>query len=229
MNDPYFSGREMLEGTEQAEAIYNELPPRIHAAFGRIQSRIVTTPPGSPNEYDAYIVPTGGLGAWAGLDGNIVIFLDDWLVMPIKSGMKVYILDENMHVEFITDGGVSGAATSGQQILVPVFVTGAWRIQGWDALNGNMAFATLNANTILMATTNMQPGRRYVLRVQQDGTGGWTLSSELGEFAGVAGTTIIDVDTSPNAVTDVIIQGPSAPFSKPAIYETIEDLRISAP
>lgn len=223
-NDPYFNSREMDTATTQAESIYNEFVARVHASFGRITSRILATPPGSPNAFDSYIVPPGATDAWAGLDGNIVVWLDAWLVVPIKTGMRCHIIDQETTVEFTADGGTVGTATSGTQEHTLVEVSGSWRIQDWDLLKGSIVNVALTQNAILFAPTNAAPGRSYVLRVQQDGTGGRTLTCSTGEFATVGGVAAVDIATGANEVTDIVIQGPSPNLTRPVIYATYKNL-----
>ena len=227
MNDPFYSSREMQDGSEQAESIYNEFVARSHAAFGQIISRTLSAPPGSSNKFDAYQVKAVGTGDWAGLDNQIVIFLDDWLPMPVRAGMRFFIIDEAKVVEFTADGGLIGAATSGTQTLVQNVGNG--RIENWDVLFGTIAQVTLMQAAVLVAPINMLPGRRYILRVIQDAVGGWTVASEVGEFATVGGVVGVDVSVVLNEITDVVIQGPSGPFAKPAIYETFKNLKITTP
>lgn len=227
MNDPFFSSREMLEGSEQAESIYNEFVARSHSAFGQIISRTLSDPPASPNTFDAYQVNPTGTGDWAGLDNQIVIFLDDWLPMPVKAGMRVFIIEEGKIVEFTADGGTVGAATNGSQTLVQNVGNG--RVEDWDVLFGTIAQVTLLQNGIVMPPINMLPGRRYVLRVIQDATGGWSLASEVGEFATINGSPSIFISTVALEVSDVIFQGPSTPFGKPVIYEPFNNLKITTP
>jgi hypothetical protein len=45
--------------------------------FLRVKSRIVTAPPGSPANGDAYIVATGGSGAWTGHDKSVAVWTTD--------------------------------------------------------------------------------------------------------------------------------------------------------
>lgn len=226
MNDPYFSSREMEEGSTQAESIHNEFVARVHSAFGRILSRNLSAPPATPDPFDAYLVKATATGAWAGLDGDIVVFLDDWIVMPVKSGMKVFIVEEQLWLEFWDNNAAVSTADSGSQTIVPVFSAGSDRIT-WNATLGNFAFSQLKAATVLMAPFNMRAGRRYVLRVEQTVGGTHTLSTEIGAFATVGGVVGVDIATPLGDFTDIIIQGPSTPWDKPTIYQTFKDVRVT--
>lgn len=228
MADPYFNARDMLQGTTDAESIFNEFKGYVPAAFGRLLSRTVSDPPGGPSTFDAYLVPAGAINGWAGLDGNIVFYLDDWIPMPVQLGMRAYIADEDVLVEFHNAGGTTLDATLGNQLITPVFESGAWRIY-FDVSKGNIGHAVLSNNTILMAPTNMQPGRRYVLRLEQDGVGSHTATLETPDWASVGGAALVDIDTTALRVTDVIIQGPSESLDVPAVHSTVKDLRVVTP
>lgn len=55
-----------------------------------------TTPPGSPNEGEAYIVLATGTGAWAGQDGDVAYYLNaTWLFITPFEGLLVYLKDVN--------------------------------------------------------------------------------------------------------------------------------------
>lgn len=227
-NDPFFSSREMAEGSTQAESIYNEFVARCHAAFGAVISRTTSVPPGLPANGDAYQVPASTSGVWLGLENNLVIFVDDWLPMPVKAGMRIFVIDENANVEFNGDGGLLGSATNGSAVVTPHFISAAWRIDEWDVIKGTIGAATLADPTILMAPINMVAGQRYILRVTQDGAGGNTLTAEVGEWATVGGGTAISIVTTALATSDILIQGPSAPLGKPAILDVYANLAITA-
>lgn len=50
-----------------------------------------TTPPGSPSEFDAYIVATGATGAWSGKAGNIAIYVNSaWMYFVPSTGYRIF-------------------------------------------------------------------------------------------------------------------------------------------
>jgi hypothetical protein len=58
--------------------------------FYAVLSDAVASPPGSPANSDAYLIPTGATGAWAGLDGKIAVwFATDWLYLTPRVGAHV--------------------------------------------------------------------------------------------------------------------------------------------
>jgi hypothetical protein len=70
----------------------------------RVFNQTTTAPPGSPAEGDAYIVGTGGTGAWAGHDGKIAIWeTASWTILVPVDGWTVYDTSVNRAVYY--DGG----------------------------------------------------------------------------------------------------------------------------
>lgn len=50
----------------------------------------LTAPPGSPVNGDAYIVATGGTGAWAAQDAHIAIYNEGWHFFVIQYGWMIH-------------------------------------------------------------------------------------------------------------------------------------------
>lgn len=62
-----------------------------------IKDRDLNTPPGSPASEDAYLVATGGTGAWSGHDGDIAYYFGScWYFFNPWEGLSVWIDDENL-------------------------------------------------------------------------------------------------------------------------------------
>ncbi len=62
-----------------------------------VKDRNLAAPPASPVDGDRYIVATGGTGAWAGWDGDVVLFTGGaWLRLSPKNGWLVWVEDEGM-------------------------------------------------------------------------------------------------------------------------------------
>ncbi|USQ97241.1 phage tail-collar fiber domain-containing protein [Caulobacter sp. RL271] len=100
--------------------------------FVAVISAMLTAPPPTPSSGDAYLVPTGATGAWAGLDGAIAVwFAGEWLFkIPrigahVATGAKLY--------RFTVTGWVELVATDSQAGLVELATT-AETIAGADAL-----------------------------------------------------------------------------------------------
>ncbi len=64
-----------------------------------VKNRNLTAPPASPVEGDRYIVAAGATGAWAGWDGEVVLFSGGaWLRLAPQEGWRVWIEDEGVLV-----------------------------------------------------------------------------------------------------------------------------------
>lgn len=104
----------------------------------------------------------------------------------------------------------SGANTDITSLAFPLIANGGQFGQSltdganvdWNLNNGSIAGWTLGGNRTLNNPTNVQNGGRYVLRVQQDGTGGRTITwgslyKTMGE-----GTNPPQPNPAPNGLTD---------------------------
>jgi hypothetical protein len=206
-NDPFFDSRLMAVDTLQATQIYNEVLARIAACTHRVISRTTATPPGSPSTFDAYVVPVGATGVWTGLDGLIVTYVNDWVSISQKAGMRYYVEDEGALVE--VSGPSSVTSVSGSYPIPVVDDSGTFRAT-WDAAIGSTGVLILTeATVVLMAPLNMVEGRSYELHVSQDGAGSRILTYEAGAWA-TAGGSDFSVTASPNALDVYMYRGPVA-------------------
>jgi hypothetical protein len=81
-------------------------PPRRHAIINDNAGAV----PGTPSVGDAYIVPSGAGGAWAGKDGQVAICVEStsgagagtWRFFPLREGDHVF--DKNKDENYIYDG-----------------------------------------------------------------------------------------------------------------------------
>lgn len=83
-------------GASVAEGLNNNF--RLQSALLQcsITSSTVSAPPATPNDGDAYMVPTGATGAWAGQIGKLVQWdasLNAWFAVVIKKGFVVWFDD----------------------------------------------------------------------------------------------------------------------------------------
>lgn len=166
--DPIFGWTLLVEGTANSAALVNELLARIVAGTIRVLSLGDNTPPGSPANFDAYILGGSPTGAWSGQANKIAVYADGWKFMTPTKGMRLRVADDNYTVEY--DGSAWRSAGSGFQTL-----TDAATIN-WDVSLGLAARVTLTDNRTMAAPTNLVEGQTYVLHVIQDGTGNRTLT-----------------------------------------------------
>lgn len=221
--EEYYSSRLMVQGTEQAEDIYNELIGRTKSAHGRIRSRTLTAPPGSPVTHDAYLVASPATGDWASHEFEIAVFSAGWKFMIPQSGFWVYVEDEDQFIYWYGTGTPLRSAVDGSFTLVSVFQTGSERAF-WDAQFGLNAVLTLSDNTILMAPVNMRAGKIYLLTVVQDGVGSRTLTYEAGEWARVAAGLVVPIASGIGQVTQLQYNGPAPPLNKPIEFANQQNI-----
>jgi len=187
---PFFDWTELLEGDSGGEVILNELAGRVTATLARVKSMTTTAQPGSPANYDAYLLPASPTGSqWSGQGNDIALYLDGWIFITPTEGMRLRVEDDNMT---ITYDGTVWSATDGLQTL-----TDAANI-AVDLQKGLACEVTLTANRILDNPTNKQEGRIMTLRVVQDTTGSRTLT--YGTEYLFAGGTSPTLSTGANAV-----------------------------
>jgi hypothetical protein len=66
-----------------------------------VESRALTTPPGSPAEGACYIPASGATGAWSGWSGQIALFSGGgWLRIIPVSGFKAWVKAERLSVTY---------------------------------------------------------------------------------------------------------------------------------
>ncbi len=87
------------------EASQSQKHISVNEGFRRIEAltqiviidRDLTAPPGSPANLDAYIPKATATGDWTGAEDDIAFFdLDEWVIVPPSTGLRVYIDDENI-------------------------------------------------------------------------------------------------------------------------------------
>ncbi len=213
-NDPFYDSRFLIDGTNQAELVYNELIGRQKTAHGTIKSRTVATPPGSPAIFDGYLVPTGATGAWVGLVGSLVFWINSWVPMTPKLGMSFLIEDEDMLIGVDAAGKL--IAWDGCQTIVP---DGSGNIV-WDVEQGATAYVVLTlASNELKAPIGMKAGRLYTIFLKQ-ATASREVHFEAGEWTDLNGG---DLDTGEliNDIDHFGFIGPSCAADKPVqIFHT---------
>jgi len=75
----------------------------------RVVSAGLTLPPGTPADGEAYVVPGGASGVWAGQDGAVAIFANGgWIFLAARAGWEAW--DESTNRRLFFDGAVWRAA-----------------------------------------------------------------------------------------------------------------------
>lgn len=89
----------------QKEATHNEALIIVDALLGGVLSRTTTAPPGSPEEGDAYIVPSGASGVWSDRADYVAYYFGsawNFLSPTVATGLPIYVLDDNNYVKWST-------------------------------------------------------------------------------------------------------------------------------
>lgn len=88
----------------QKHVTMNEALARLDmAAAARVETMTLATPPASPAEGDAHIVPAGAGDAWAGEDGKVAVFLNGgWDFIAPWTGWRLWV--ESDHGLALHDG-----------------------------------------------------------------------------------------------------------------------------
>ncbi|HEY4775548.1 MAG TPA: DUF2793 domain-containing protein [Xanthobacteraceae bacterium] len=80
-----------------------------------VESRSLTSPPGSPAEGDCYIPASGATGAWSGFDLAIALYSGGaWVKLAPPPGTKTFVKDERLTVTFADGVWRDGIALTAQ-------------------------------------------------------------------------------------------------------------------
>lgn len=189
-NDPFFNNAYMVEATSRADLIHNEFTARVAASMARIKQVDVNTPPGSPADFDAYLVGLSPTGPWSAAAGLIAFWLNGWKFITPSDGMCVTVTNDTSGQAGRQIDCFSGGWSSvgGSQVVTPINLSGVWTAQ-WDLKYGVVARITLaNATTVIEKPANVRYGRAVSVVVQQDATGGRLIQFKAGQWISSGGT-----------------------------------------
>lgn len=117
---------EIAEGVASQAALHNQSLREFEARTSRVLSRALTTPPGSPAESDAYIIPPAATGIWSGKTNQIATFIGGaWsYFVPIEGCSSPWVNNEDKLVTFdgtnwVISGGASGGTVTSVSITAP--------------------------------------------------------------------------------------------------------------
>ncbi|AMK19325.1 DUF2793 domain-containing protein [Sphingobium sp. MI1205] len=102
---PRFGYTELTEGQDVPEVTVNEMLRYLIQGAGHfiIKSRATATPPGSPAQSDAYLIPASPTGDWAAHTGKLTFYQNTgWIKLAPWAGLTAYVADEQ--VSIIYDG-----------------------------------------------------------------------------------------------------------------------------
>jgi hypothetical protein len=111
---PYLAASQAQKHVTHNEAL-SMLDGLVHLA---VVSRVVTAPPGSPQNGDRYLVPTGATGDWATHVGQIALRMDgQWRYLNPREGWVMWVSDEDALLTFNGSAWVAGGVPSSLQNL----------------------------------------------------------------------------------------------------------------
>jgi hypothetical protein len=95
----------------QKHVTMNEALARLDVVAGaRVETMALASPPATPNEGEAHLVPTAAGGAWAGQDGNVALFLNGgWDFITPWAGWRLWVASDT---GFAVHDGVDWQVTS---------------------------------------------------------------------------------------------------------------------
>lgn len=121
---------EIAEGVASQSALHNQALREFEARTSRVLSRALTTPPGSPAESDAYIIPAAATGVWSGKTNQIATYIGGaWsYYVPIEGCSSPWVNNEDKLVTFdganwVISGGASGGTVTSVAQTVPAFLS----------------------------------------------------------------------------------------------------------
>ncbi len=127
MTTPVLGLVEIAEGVASQSSLHNQALREFEARTSRVLSRALTTPPGSPAESDAYIIPAAATGVWSGKTNQIATYIGGaWsYYVPIEGCSSPWVNNEDKLVTFdgtnwVISGGASGGTVTSVALSVPV-------------------------------------------------------------------------------------------------------------
>jgi len=158
---PRFSLPYILSNQAQKEVTHNEALNDLDVWLQAVaQSADAPAPPVSPQEGEAWIVPAGGTGAWAGRDGRLAQWIGEaWTFHDPVPGAVVWIADRALWARYDeTSGWVVGDITAMRVLVDGQPVLGARRPAIADPTGGAVVDAEARAAIAEMLATLRQHG-----------------------------------------------------------------------
>ena len=202
--DTKFEATLLTSGGADNWRLVNEILARIGATVS-VKNRTTSTPPGSPADFDAYIIGSSPTGDWTGRAGEVTFAINsDWYFIPVSAGggvpegFRCWIEAEDMTVVF--DGTEWRPDNNGHVTLSDSGGAVAWDLK--DGLTGEI---TLDGNHTLSNPTNVHAGDRLTYIIKQDGTGSRVpVWDTAWEFAGGTAPTLSTGSGAVDVLTFVV-------------------------
>lgn len=190
---PRLGFSELTSGQATPETSVNEMGRYVEqGANVFIVKDLLTTPPGSPSDGDAYLVIATATGAWASKEDKIAFRMSTgWLYITPFEGLQVYDQDEDILYVYVNawitvnaPAATIWAGASKRRFISPydLFIASAPSALTSSASitpDGNNGFnfsLTLAHSGSLNNPSNFKTGQSGLIVITQDGTGSRTLS-----------------------------------------------------
>lgn len=188
----------------------------VNAAFARLDAlvqgtvldRDLTDPPADPALGDAYLVPAGGTGAWAGWDGSIALWDGQaWQQAQPRTGWRLWVADERVALTYRGGAwreGFAAASPSGAQTA------------------DRVAVATVSLSGASTDTPPIIPSRALIdavtVTITEDATGAASIDVDVADVT--SGGAYGEIGTAAGTQNSGITSGVTAVFADSAVRFT---------
>jgi hypothetical protein len=179
-NDPAFDWTVLVAGDAGIELRINELLARILGGLVSVISADTTAEPASPDEFDAYYIPTSPTGTdWSGHDNEFGVFVGGgWFFFAPVSGHRVWIVDKGLLAVF--------------KNTIPIAIDGH-NIESGTTVTPNLGEGqslslTLSGTTTMNSVQSQDTGKLMTFILTQDGTGNRTVNWNVSTYRFVGGS-----------------------------------------
>ena len=100
------------EGQNNADITVNSALARLDALITKTVISETSTPPGSPTNGDRYLVGASATGDWAGQDGKIAYYYNQWIFQTVPEGWILYNTTDDTFKVHLGSGSYTDVVTS---------------------------------------------------------------------------------------------------------------------
>jgi hypothetical protein len=193
----------MRAGDFNKEVLFNEANVQTGTLFAGVLSASTTSPPLSPADSDAYIIPAGATGLWSGRAGQIAMWVGGWRYMLPFPGPQIWVADVGQWWTYDGDTETWGAYNPGAGVIGPgtsaVGHLAIFDTTGGDSL-ADSGVAVSTDGTLAAASDAKLPTEQAVktyVDAAVAGAGdvagpGVSVSGNLAAFSGTGGDVLAD-------------------------------------
>ena len=163
----------------------NQTIVRLEAAYNTsVADRDLTAPPGSPSDYDTYLIAASPTGDWSGRSGQLAIYFQGWhYVTPIE-GMQVTVRDEDVRLEY--DGSTWREVPG----LSPTLIVDDQSAASVTAATPQIEFHATSSDTVIGEIGFMSGSDSYLYVKGSDSNGGVRIQTNSGTPVSITGNSV---------------------------------------